>query len=285
MRGRGRSSLSYPEVMWSMGPVIAVAACACGRFGFVDDRADAAHRDSAGDVGNVGDVGLGDTPLTYRDVVLADLPTAYWRLGDLATTAHDELGNNDGTYTGNCARGIAGAIAGDSDTAIGFDGTSCMVTLPNAFGFMGTQPFSIEAWVSPSAGGVQFQHVFTHETRSAGPDDGYALLRATDVGIYIERVVATAASDSSVAVVANSAYAHVVAVYDGAANHLYVDGAEVGAPQPDVGVLATISVAALIGASSQGNFFAGAIDEVAVYGHALSLPRIALHHHLGAVGH
>jgi hypothetical protein len=271
--------------MWSMGPVIAVAACACGRYGFVDDRADAAHGDSAGDVGDVGDVGHGDTALTYRDAVLADLPSAYWRLGDLATTARDEIGNNDGTYAGNCARGIAGAIAGDSDPAVGFDGTSCMVTLPNAFGFTGTQPFSIEAWVAPSASGVQFQHVFTRETRTAGPDDGYALLRATAVGIYLERVVATTASDSSVAVVANGAYAHVVAVYDGAANRLYVDGAEVGAPQPDAGALATISVAALIGASSQGNFFAGAIDEVAVYGHALSLARVALHHQLGTVGH
>jgi hypothetical protein len=46
-------------------------------------------------------------------------------------------------------------------------------------------------------------------------------------------------------------------------------------------VMATYSANALIGADSAGDFFAGQLDEVAVYDHALSAERVAVHHNLG----
>lgn len=61
---------------------------------------------------------------TYSSVVLTKAPVGYWRLGELAgPTAFDSSGNGyDGTYFGNPDFGQAGAIAGDSDTAVGLHG-------------------------------------------------------------------------------------------------------------------------------------------------------------------
>lgn len=66
---------------------------------------------------------------TYRAAVLADQPVAYWRLDDTDMIARDQLGTNAGTYSGGCTLSVPGAITSDSDTAVGFDGTTCEVDL------------------------------------------------------------------------------------------------------------------------------------------------------------
>jgi len=50
--------------------------------------------------------------IAYRDVVLADNPAGYWRLGEASdTVTSDETTNNlDGTYNGSPTLGVAGAL-------------------------------------------------------------------------------------------------------------------------------------------------------------------------------
>src|SRR5262249_47540618 len=83
----------------------------------------------------------------YPAAVLAAMPVGYWRLGDAGSTAKDEIGANDGTYVGTCVKSVTGGIASDLDTAVGFDGTSCQVMLPDKLAFLGNAAFSLEAWV------------------------------------------------------------------------------------------------------------------------------------------
>ena len=72
------------------------------------------------------------TPNAYRDAVLSDGPVGYWRLAETTGAAVDTAGNAaGGTYNGGVTRGVAGALAGDSNLAARFDGTDDYVSIPD----------------------------------------------------------------------------------------------------------------------------------------------------------
>jgi hypothetical protein len=247
-----------------------LALAACGRIGF-------------------GETAPGDADaalLTYRDAVLADLPVGYWRLDDLDTTARDELGQTNGTYQGTCTHGVAGALANDPSVAVDFDGASCYVALADKFNFAGTAPFSVEAWVSTTK--TTTEHFFTRQNRNGlAPLDGYALLLGPQNSAYLERTVGGVDHASSKSPIAHGPFVHVVGVYSGSAQLLYVDGALVGAASADPASLNSISFVALLGVSDPAQnygFFQGVLDEVAVYDHVLDPARIQLHHDIAVNG-
>src|SRR4051812_25995064 len=61
----------------------------------------------------------------YTAEVMADHPVVYLRLGETTgSVAHDAVGHHDGTYGPQAVLGGDGAIAGDPDTAVTFDGTA-----------------------------------------------------------------------------------------------------------------------------------------------------------------
>src|SRR5262245_42401176 len=91
--------------------------------------------------------GSGGQPVTYRDVVLADGPIGYWRLGDSATTtALDEIGMTPGDYKGSYLQGALGALTGDPNTAVDFPGTDGRIEFGDAFDL---QSLTLELWVKP----------------------------------------------------------------------------------------------------------------------------------------
>jgi len=249
-----------------VGLAIVVGGDGCGRIGF-DEQTPA------------------PVLLTYRDAVLADGPVGYWRLGDPggAGVAHDETGRADGSYLGACEHGAIGALAGDADGAVRFDGATCRIDLEDAFGFPGTDAYTVEVWAALATVG-SYQHFFMNERRNAtDPIDGYALLESPS-GVYFERVTNLANRSAGIFDPTPGVFSHIVGVYDGAELVLYVDGAEV-ARNADGVAMAQFAGAPLIGASSAGIGFAtGVLDEIAIYDHALAPDRIALHYRLGALG-
>jgi hypothetical protein len=95
---------------------------------------------------------------TYSSVVLAKGPVGYWRLGEASgPTAADASGNGyDGTYFGTPTFGQLGAIANDSDTAVGFNGPGSMdyAEVPDPDSHPFSQPTSelgltVEVWMRP----------------------------------------------------------------------------------------------------------------------------------------
>ena len=87
---------------------------------------------------------------TYPMVILGDHPAAYYRLGEASgTTAFDSSGNSyTGTYLGGVSLGQPGALAGDPDTSVGFNGMDSIVDT-------NFQPdnlsFTVEGWIKPTA--------------------------------------------------------------------------------------------------------------------------------------
>src|SRR5262245_37708935 len=56
---------------------------------------------------------------TYTSVVLADLPTAFWRLNETSgTTAVDSAGGNNGTISGSVGLGSGSPIVGDGTAMV-----------------------------------------------------------------------------------------------------------------------------------------------------------------------
>ncbi len=96
----------------------------------------------------------------YGSVVLAKGPVGYWRLGEPAGPVAADTSPNSysGTYKGNPSFGQPGAIVGDPDTAVGFNGPASadLVEIPNPVGGDFSQPTSglgltVEVWMRPDA--------------------------------------------------------------------------------------------------------------------------------------
>jgi hypothetical protein len=83
--------------------------------------------------------------MSYRDLVLADGASHYWRLDEtVGKTAVDQIGSANGTISGGVTLGQAGALP--DNTAMRFDGTTGKIlgASNRAFGFTAT----IEAWIN-----------------------------------------------------------------------------------------------------------------------------------------
>jgi hypothetical protein len=221
-----------------------------------------------------------DAFVSYREAVLASAPLGYWRLGDAATPT-DEVTGATATLVGGCTAGVAGALAGDADTAFGFDG-SCRITLPADYDFPGTQPFAIEAWLSTQPDAA-FHLPFAREVRGPqDPIDGYALVVApVPAGFALERVVAGSNIKVGPVAFTSGTYHHVVAQYSGTELSVFVDGV-LGDQLADVRSANEITADSLVGAALPGNFYIGSIDELAVYDRTLTDAEIADHHAIGA---
>ena len=79
-------------------------------------------------------------------LVLGVPPIAYWRLDESSQpTIVDIWGGHDGVASGGVAFGQPGALLGDPDTSIGFDGSSAKINVPYSL-------TSIRAFSPSSAG-------------------------------------------------------------------------------------------------------------------------------------
>jgi hypothetical protein len=227
--------------------------------------------------------------MSYQTETLADSPVGFWRLGEASgTTAADASGNGrDGTYLPNSGgawtggtQGASGALAGDADTAATFDGSSGYVKR-SAWSPVAGGSYTYEAWIKTTSVAEGF---FFGEGRS--DDTGhwsYLILLAggkirhfnVDTGLFID----------GAAVVNDGGWHHVAVTFNSGtgSGQLYVDGATDGSPASASAAASSadqVGVGALV-RSDVVNYFAGAVDECAIYSTALSAARILAHYNAG----
>ncbi len=245
----------------------------------VDARSDAPSQSDAGCLAN-----------DYVSSVLADQPLAYWRLDDDAgSTAASATGHYDGTYRNGVTLGASGVLSGD--TAATFDGDGGYVDVGDNLAFLDELPFTVEAWIRPTRIDGAYRGVLSNESPSIAQRFGYLLYveRQPDGGVLsgFERWNG-GASNPTVVVndVQEAAWTHLVGTFDATGGEFfYVNGSQVSADlgQPiKIGTTGTFVIGALNSAATP-TFFAGTIDEVAVYDHALS-PRCVQAHYDLALG-
>jgi hypothetical protein len=128
---------------------------------------------------------------------------------------------------------------------------------------------------------VDFQRVVSKELQTGMVDAQGYVVYLDDLGVLYFRRSTGAMSDQVSAPLPSGAYHHVVAAFTGSLIVLYVDGVAVDG-KPSVLSIPDHDGAFTFGSKSDTFApFAGTIDEMAVYGHALDAARVQVHHALG----
>jgi len=225
-----------------------------------------------------GNAGSGAAGSAYAAEILADEPLAYYRLGESETpTAFDASGNERHATYKVVKLSMPGAIAGDPDTAVRFDGDG-VVEGGDWFGFEGAVAFSIEAWVLHECGeGVDTDCAFVGKVQYNPSESLYHgwFLYHHPMSTTFRRVLNTEAPLPSA-----GQFNHVVATHDGVTSTVYLNGEEAISRSNEEPVVAH-SFPFTIGRIDNWAPFVGVLDEVAVYGHHLSAERVKAHHEVG----
>jgi len=217
----------------------------------------------------------------YRDTVLVDSPSQFWRMDDVSGTGmrdYVSLNNSDsGTYTGGYTllrQGIPGDTGGKS---VLFDGTTGFASYP-ATTITGTS-FTLEGWiylpVPPSA-------------RSDIVNQGTANIANEGVFLYVNSAN-TLTCDLSLNVgpvaattVPVAAWTHVAVVFTAGSAQLYMNGAATGASMAMSPAISGAVANQIGNAAAYTEYFPGYISNVAVYNYALTASRLAQHYHIGS---
>ena len=258
------------------------------------------HTDGTGDAG-AGDAGTvpeascfydGEAVQSYPAEVMKDGPALYLRLDESAgaAVAHDQTTNHyDGAYTdGGLQFGVPGAILGDTDTAVHFDGMGS-IAMPPGLDFAGVQPFTLETWAILEPGNV-YGWVADHSYwgDEAGvrqswnfylydgmPKDGITLERRREDGETAGSVV-----QSKMPFPVDSTFHHAVVTFDGSSLTIYLDGNQLATNANDNAIPTTNGSGWTIGAQNcacSGHTIA-TLDEVAIYPVALTADRVCAHY-------
>ncbi len=197
----------------------------------------------------------------YRDLVVCDGASSYWRLGERSGEgAKDELGARLARYEAGAALGTAGALKSDKDPAVRLNGGKSRVALGGIF-----SPRTVELWIRTTE---RFGVIFSN--RDANGQGTY--IGTTGEG---KVVVFDTFGFTGTKVVTDNRWHHVAYTYDGTTAAIYVDGVPDGAytgGRVELGEPASLGFDA-----TYGNSFTGLVDELAIYPHALAPPQIKLH--------
>lgn len=211
----------------------------------------------------------------YSASILADNPLGYWRLNETSGSTAVNSGSlgavADGTYTNGVTQGISGATI-DGDKAASFDGADDYVLLPGVWG--GTTAGTIEAWVNVnnptnsvfraivSSTNTNFAHFQLYSPGATGQTGFYG------GGFPLAPGLSPLGEWHHFALTANST-----------ATTVYVDGAVYSTSSGIGGVITPNSPGEVaIGRGFGGSrMFSGGIDEVAIYGTALTQAQLLAH--------
>lgn len=232
----------------------------------------------------------GSAAAGYSDVILADHPDIYWRLGESGgATAFDSSGNGrDGTYRGGPVLGVPGAIKGDPDTAVKLDGVEDSVSWQPARRQSSRGPFSVEAWVRSGRATGERAFMSTRWTRDYSFDIKLSDFDRRGIRVDVGDGSTWYATETVAFDWERFATYHIVAVATMNDVTLYVDGVSIGTvgyscsdycrkplfygPKHRVQVGQN---------DSFGEWFAGRVDEAAVYRYALTPEQVAAHYAAG----
>jgi RHS repeat-associated protein len=221
---------------------------------------------------------------TYVSTVLGDGAALFYRLDDSMNLAADSSGNvRDGQYnTGHYTQGQAGPLVGDSDTSTTFGAICCdysgYATSSSGAGLpTGSAARTVELWFNTNANGRLLTYGSGGSTRQLF---SLRLVNGNQVAVV------TSGDDKNFtapSAIEDSTWHHLAATYDGGVGlTVYLDGQNLGTQT--LGAVLNTAVSSLTLGSSDGgigNTYVGGLDEVAVYGSALSSTQIGNHVSVG----
>jgi YD repeat-containing protein len=212
---------------------------------------------------------------------------SYWRMGESSgTTLVDATGNNNATTIGAPSLGALGALFGDSDTSVSFNGTTDAASAN--LNLTGTSQLTVEFWLKWDGYSDNDDLAMEFTPNFNGTAGGFLVdPNAPQEGGKFGVAIGTGGSRNNVFFARPSAgawhhYAFVLDSTAAAANQItpYVDGQAVAYTKTASGTGAgNFANSQLYFMSRAGTqlFGAGDMDEVAIYNRALNAQTIANH--------
>ncbi len=211
------------------------------------------------------------------DEVMADSPVAYWRLNETSgTSMADSAGSNNGSYVNGVALNQSGALADPVSKAARFDGVDDRASVPDSSSLDVGDTFTYEVWVKRAT--TNEDTTLVSKGTNAGGDLWFGIEPDNTLG-YWNGGTQLAVSDVKIT---DSKWHHVAATKSGATRNLYLDGLDVTVPL-NTSTFVNNSEPLYLGhhVAYPASDLNGSLDEVAVYGTALSQARIRAHYNSG----
>jgi PKD repeat protein len=228
----------------------------------------------------------------YAAEVSDDGPQFYWRFGESSgTTVDDAMNRMDGSRAGTITQAVVGAIQGDPNTAYTFAGGNTGSRVVTSQQLPDQQDFAAEAWIKTSTNSGGRIIGFSNGTSGAsGKSDRHVYMRNDG------KLTFGVAADSLQTITSTKSYNdnkfhHVVAQVSVNGMELFVDGSKVAAnpkafAATEYNAYWRIGGDGLAGWPSRptSDYFAGTIDEVALYPLSLNQSQISQHWALSGWG-
>lgn len=221
----------------------------------------------------------------YAEIVSADNPVAYFRLGEDAGSfgIADSVGGKFGTVINTMEFGQVGAILGDADTAVSADGQGFIDV--DYSGDLNSMVFSVELWAAVAGGAGSFRSPLTSRDYFpateifssgyifyAGSNNNWQFWTGNNSDLWnVLQGPPVVVGD----------WVHLVGTYDGAIQRFYVNGALVGEMEAEFlpNTFSPFRIGTGASESETGSFpFNGSIDEIAYYSQVLTPLQVANHY-------
>src|SRR5260221_160249 len=215
---------------------------------------------------------------SYSQVVLADAPYLYYRLGETSgTTANDTSGNNrSGAFVNGVQLGLPGALLHNANSSIRLDGVNDYVSMPAGFNSF-PNGFTFEMWVYPTA--VVNSERFFDIGNGPASDNLLLYRRSTtnDLAFNVDNGASPGTEIIASNVIELNRWQYFAVTQDAAGNaRIYKNGVQVGGGQTNVPNNIARANAFLGHSNTAADpYFAGGLDEAAFYDHALAPDRVA----------
>lgn len=218
----------------------------------------------------------------YGSAVHSASPELYWRLGEAGGAVANDSGfyQNPGTYRGGSTRGVDGALAGVTDTAVTFDGTSGFVASNRQFA--NPRVYAQELWFrTTTTNGGKLIGFGSSQTGLSSNYDRHVYME-TDGRLTFGVWTGSANTITSPGRYNDGEWHHLVTTQSSDGMRMYVDGALVGThPQTQAQAYNGYWRVGADRTWGPQPYFAGTIDEVAVYNRVLTAQEVADHHRIG----
>lgn len=219
----------------------------------------------------------------YASVVLADAPLAYYRLGESSgTTAKDSAAGNDGTLSGTITLSQPGALRGDVNKAMLFDGSSGFIALPGGVNPATFTAFSVEFWINLTGAYTGNPRPIAN-SHSDQDHNGFQIILQTGGAMTFSLGNGTTQDGANtVSSIAAGSWAYIVGTYDNINAKIYFNGNLQGTVA-HAGAITASGFPVNIGRNPAyaGDYIPATLDEVAFYAKTLTADQIKHHYTAG----
>jgi fibronectin type 3 domain-containing protein len=224
----------------------------------------AVARDAAGNTTTSANVGV-----TVQNTASAGIAAAWGFDEGTGTTTADQSGRGNNGALAN----TSWTTAGRYNKALTFNGTSSVVNVPDSNSLDLTTAMTIEAWVRPTTIG-NWRTVLLKEQSGNLVYALYSNVTPGNVPAVELHVGGTLRSLNGTTALPSGTWSHLAATYDGSSARLYVNGTQVSQLAASGSITTSTGALRIGGNNVWGEWLAGQIDEVRVYGRALSAAEI-----------